>query len=143
MRRLLVVAIGSVAISLSVACDNSGGSSAVTAPTAPSTTETFTGTVNPQGSDSHTFTVTATGELDVTLTAAGPPSTISVGLGLGTPSTTDPTVCSLLSNAALSTQAATTPQLVGTAAPGSYCVAVFDVGNQSAAVTYTVTVTHT
>ena len=33
-------------------------------------------------------------------------------------------------------------ELAGTIAAGSYCVAVFDVGNQAAAIDYAVTVVH-
>jgi len=48
----------------------------------------------------------------------------------------------LLANASLATPAGTTAQLSGTIAPGNYCVSIFDVGNQTAQVGYTVTVSH-
>jgi hypothetical protein len=99
----------------------------------------FTGTVQVGGTDNHTFTTTASGTLSVTLTAAGPPATIFMGLGVGTPSGT---TCVLLSGGSTATPAGTTPQLSGTIAAGSYCVSVFDIGNQTAPVTYSVTVTH-
>ena len=128
---------------LAVACDNSGGST--TAPTVttapPSTVETFNGSVDPQGSAFNTFTVGQTGEVDVTLTAAGPPATIFMGLGIGVPAT-DGSSCSLLSTASISTQATTTPQLSGTASPGPLCVKIWDIGNQTATVQYTITVAH-
>ena len=41
-----------------------------------------------------------------------------------------------------STQASTTPALSGTIAAGTYCVAVFDAGNQSAPVDYSLTLVH-
>ena len=92
------------------------------------------------GSDTHTFTVAlSNGQLNVILTAAGPPATISMGLGVGTQSGT---TCTLLSGGATATPAGATAQLSGTVSAGTYCVAVFDVGNQSADVTYSVTVTH-
>jgi hypothetical protein len=128
-------------IALSVACDNSGGSTSPTTPVV-LTTETFTGTVQPAGSDSHNFTVAQQGEVDVTLTSAGPPPTIFMGLGLGTPGTTSGT-CALQASVSISTQAGSTPQLPVTAPQaGIYCFSVYDIGNQTAAVDYTVTVAH-
>ena len=110
------------------------------APTPVATTETFTGTVSVAGNDVHPFTVTAAnGNLSVTLTAAGPPSTIFMGLGVGAYSGT---TCTLISTGTITTQAGSAAQLSGTISAGSYCVMVFDVGNQSAPVTYTAVVTH-
>src|SRR5262249_20768444 len=134
------------AVAFAVACaacghSSSSGTNLTTSPSAATKTETFSGTVNQGTMDFHTFTVTVTGEVDVTLTAAGPPSTIFMGLGVGLP-TSDGSACTLLTGASVLTQAATTPQLAGTAAPGTYCVAVFDAGNLSAAITYSVTVAH-
>ena len=122
---------------LAAACDN-GSSTPVLTP-ATISTEMFTGTVAVQGSDFHNFTVAQNGQVDVTLTTAGPPSSIFMGLGIGVPSGT---TCSLLTNASVSTQAGATAQLSGTAAAATYCVVVFDVGNQSAPVDYAVTVAH-
>jgi hypothetical protein len=48
----------------------------------------------------------------------------------------------LLNNAYLTTQAGAAPQLSGTAGAGSYCVVVYDVGNQTGPITYAVTVSH-
>src|SRR5215813_3784119 len=47
------------------------------APTA--TTESFTGTVQTGGSDFKPFTTTLTGQVNIILTAAGPPATIFMG----------------------------------------------------------------
>ena len=119
-----------------------GGSSSSTnpvAPTASATTETFNGTIDVGGSDSHNFTVAQSGgQVNVTLTAAGPPTTIFMGVGVGTPSGN---TCSLIAQAPPS-QASTIAQLSGTAQAGTYCVVVFDIGNQTAQVSYTVTVSH-
>ena len=48
----------------------------------------------------------------------------------------------LLSGGSTAVPAGVTAQLSGTIAAGSYCVSVFDIGNQSAPVTYAVTITH-
>jgi hypothetical protein len=93
------------------------------------------------GSDFHTFTVVAAGEVDITLTAAGPPSTIFMGIGVGTPSS-DGTTCALISGASTIQPAGNVPQLSGTANPGNYCISVYDVGNQTAPITYTIAVVH-
>ena len=71
------------------ACGGNSDSSTTATPSAPTpttaaSTESFSGTVSVAGNDFHPFTVaTAGATLSVTLTAAGPPSTIFVGLGLG------------------------------------------------------------
>ena len=109
----------------------------VVAPT--TTTQTFTGTVAVGSNAAHGFTVSSGGQVQVTLTAAGPPATIVMGLGIGSPSAGS---CVLFTNGAVSTAAGTTPQLSGTAPSGSYCVAIFDVGNQTGPIDYTITVMH-
>ena len=48
----------------------------------------------------------------------------------------------ILTGGSLVTPAGTTAQLSGTAAAGSYCIVVYDVGNQTSDITYSVTVTH-
>jgi hypothetical protein len=136
MRRVIPLAL--LMALATVACDN-GSSTPV--PTSPSTltTETFSGTVAVGSSDFHTFAATQGGTVSVTLNAAGPPATIFMGLGIGTPSSS---TCALLSGATADTQAGTTSQLSGTLDAGSYCVEVFDVGNETTPVNYSVTVAH-
>jgi hypothetical protein len=137
MKRLALVLL----LVLLEACNRTSSTGLPTAVT-PLVTETFSGTIDIGGLDFHNFMVPTSGEVDVTLTAAGPPSTIFMGLGVGTP-TSDNSTCTLISNATTITQARSTPQLSGTAsAAGTFCVAVYDVGNQSAQITYTVTVAH-
>src|SRR6476469_8123743 len=60
----------------------------LTAPTNPPTISDppITGTVAVGGSAFGTFVVSQTGDVQVTLTQAGPPPTITVGLGIGVPS---------------------------------------------------------
>jgi hypothetical protein len=113
-----------------------------TTPSTPSvtrTTETFSGTVQVGGSDFHSFRVSATGPTDVTLTSAGPPATIVMGLALGTASDSG---CARLTGASIDTAAGASPQLAGLTSAGSLCVQVRDVGNQTAPVTYSVSVVH-
>ena len=125
------------------ACDNGGSPSVV--PTAPTvlTTETFTGTVDVGGSDFHTFNAATGGEVDITLAAAGPPTTIFMGLGIGQPSGSPPTcVLFTATGATVYTPAGSIPQIVGTISAGTFCVQVYDIGNQLAQISYTVTVAH-
>jgi hypothetical protein len=128
-----------VCVLAGVACG--GGDSTVNfvQPTPTLVTENFSGTVAIGGSDTHSFNVASSGQVNVTLTAAGPPPTIFMGIGVGTPSGT---TCTILTNGSTAAPAGTTAQISGTIAAGSYCVTVFDIGNQTAAVTYTLTVTH-
>jgi len=116
-------------------------SSAATSPTGTLSTETFTGAVDVGGQAAHPFTVAASGssEATVDLTTAGPPSTIFMGVGVGSYSNS---VCTLLTNGYAIVQARATAQLSGTLTGGSYCVMVYDAGNQTAQVSYTVVVTH-
>jgi hypothetical protein len=98
-----------------------GGDSSGSVVSAPTTlvTESFTGTVAVGTSDFHTFSVSNGGAINVTLTAAGPPSTIYMGIGLGTPSASS---CAFLTNGSVVAPAGVTAQLAGTISAGTYCV---------------------
>jgi hypothetical protein len=113
--------------------------STTTAPTVTRTTETFSGTVAVGGSAFNSFRVAATGVTEVTLTTAGPPATIVMGLAIGT---VDDAGCTRLTGAAINTAAGSTAQLAGLTTSGTLCVQVRDIGNQTAAVSYTVSVLH-
>ena len=133
-----------LAIALAAAgCSGGNSSSSTVAPTGPTATlvnETFSGTVGVSGNDFNPFTVTlGNTSLTVTLTAAGPPPTIFMGLGIGA---YNASTCTLLTNGSVSTQAGSAAQLAGTISAGAYCVMVYDIGNQIAPVTYTVTLSH-
>ena len=139
-RRAVWVGLGFIVLTVSACGGSSTTSPTTTGPTTAPTSEVFTGTVPVGGIDSHTFNVAlSNGQVNIILTAAGPPATIFMGLGIGAPSGS---TCSLFSGGSLVTQASTTAQLSGTAQAGAYCVSVYDAGNQSADITYSVTVTH-
>lgn len=121
------------------ACGGDDTSSTPTTPSVPRTTETFTNTVAVGGSAFNSFRVAATGVTEATLTAAGPPATVVMGLAIGTVSDAG---CTRLTGASVNAAAGTTAQLSGTTSPGTLCVQVRDIGNQTAAVTYSVSVTH-
>jgi hypothetical protein len=138
MRLTPRIALAIVAL-LSVSACHNDTTPAATTPTATRTTETFSGTVGVGGADSHTFTISAAGNVDVTLTAATPPATVVMGMSIGTPGTDR---CVAVAGGTTQTAAGSSVQLSGVASPGTMCVDVHDPGGLSAPVTYTVTVTH-
>jgi hypothetical protein len=105
----------------------------------PIMTQIFTGVVPVGGSLSNNFPVTAGGPVNVTLTAAGPPSNIVMGLALGTPLGS---TCQPNPTATTSTAAGIIPQLSGTLGQGAYCVEIADIGQATGPVTFSITITH-
>jgi hypothetical protein len=126
-----------LALVLSAAC-TSNNSTGPAEPSGPLVTETFTGTIAPQGSAFHVFELSRVSNVYVVLMSAGPPANISMGLAVGTPG--GRTGCAAIRT--VTTAAGTTAQLSGTADPGQYCIQIFDVGNVSAPVAYTIAVVH-
>jgi hypothetical protein len=128
---------GAVAAALTLAA--CGGSSTTTAtnPNAPTTTDTFTGTLAAGGVDLQSFTVSQAGTVTVTLATVAPQSTITVGLGLGQPSGT---TCTLFSTDETARMGSVE---TGTVDVGSYCVEIYDLGNVQTSDTFTITINHT
>jgi len=128
---------GAVAAALAFAACGGSSTTTATSPTAPTTTDTFTGTLGAGGVDLHNFTVSQAGTITVTLASVAPQGTITVGLGLGQPSGT---ACSLISTDETARMGSVEQGTVGV---GSYCVEIYDLGNVQASDTYTITVNHT
>ena len=124
---------------LATACNRNDSTPAPTTPTVARTTDTFSGTVAVGGDDFHSFSIAASGNVDVTLTAATPPATIVMGLSIGMPGDGR---CVPVAGGSTQTPPGSAVQLSGVASPGTLCVDVRDVGGETAPVTYTVTVTH-
>ena len=139
MQKGLALAAVALLVGAAACNKNSSTTTTPTTPTVTRTTDTFSGTVPIGGSAVHGFTVTVTGTIDVTLTAATPPAAIVMGISVGTPADGK---CTALAGASVLATAGSSAQLSGVASPGTLCVDVHDVGNQTAAVGYTVTVTH-
>jgi hypothetical protein len=133
-----VVGIG-LLVAFTVGCGDDNAPSGVTTPSVTRTTDTFSGTVQVAGSAFHSFRVAQTGTTEVTLTAATPPATVVMGLAIGT---VDDAGCTRLTGGSVNTAAGSTPQLAGITSTGTLCVQIRDVGNQTAAVSYSVSVTH-
>ncbi len=121
--------------------------------TAPTTTvkpvtETFTGTINPAGSNVHTIVAALTGgAVTATLTAVGPDATKTLGFSLGT---YNPTlnICTVVFDNPAALPGAVFNASATTA--GFYCARVYDNGSVAAGAadgtassfSYTVTVAH-
>jgi hypothetical protein len=146
MRRLRYIIVGAtltLAATGAAACGGSSSTSNIAAPTGTVVTETFTGTVQQSATNVHSFMVTTPGSISITLTSAGPPPTITMGLGIGNPDASGN--CIFLSGGTTQAIASTTtPQLSGNlTSSGAYCVAIGDIGNAAGPITYTIAVSHT
>jgi hypothetical protein len=146
MRRLTQVAVAAslaVIVSAVAACGGSNSTSNIATPSGTLTNDTFNGTVQPGATNVHNFTVTTPGSVTVTMTAAGPPATITMGLGIGNPDGSGNCIF-LQGGTTQAIASTTTPQLSGNlTASGQYCVAIGDIGNAAGPITYTVVVSHT
>ena len=115
-------------------------STTTTTVASPTATELFAGRVTVGGSTFYSFTVVENGTVNVTLADVGGasvPSTVWLGLGIGTPNGED---CS--TSATVNTAAGSAVHLTGTYAPGVYCVRVWDIGNLAAVAAFNVTIAH-
>lgn len=117
------------------ACGSSADNPVAPTPlAAANVTEDFSGTIAVSGSQVHPFPVPARSTISVTLVAIGPLPTLSVGLGVGT---WDGASCTLIG---VDNNARQASVLSGTVDPANFCAAVFDNGNLTAPITYTVRV---
>jgi hypothetical protein len=124
----------------STATSPSSTSTTTTTVASPTTTELFSGRVNVGGSAFYSFTVVENGTVNVTLADVGGasvPSTVWLGLGIGTPSAED---CATSST--VNTPSGSSVHLTSTYAPGVYCVRVWDIGNLVAVAAFNVTIAH-
>jgi hypothetical protein len=141
VRRLFLSLLIPALVTITSACTNPLSSlfgNPTTASTETSTTDSFNGTLAPNGSLVFTFSVATAGTVAVTLTSVSPATTGPLGLGVGPSSSGSCTIANSTSGAI----AAGTPQLSAMESPGTYCVRVSDAGSLTTASTVTVTVTH-
>lgn len=102
--------------------------------------EDFDGIVPTGGSAFYSFSFAQSGTVALRLVAVSGtvvPSTVMLGVGIGTPSGTDCTTTSTITTAA-----GASAQLTGTYAAGVYCAKVFDVGNLFGPATFTLNIAH-
>jgi hypothetical protein len=132
-----VLGRGVVVLALAGAVESCGGDT--TTPTTPTNViDTFNGTLAAQGSVQFPFTVTTPGVVSATVTSLNPQATITVGFGLGQPSAG---VCNLITGA-FSESAKVGQPISGTIGAGSYCVALYDIGNVVGTDDFVITLSH-
>ena len=132
MRVLVRIATALTAAALATSCDLPPG------PSTPIVTETFAGSIGPQGANVYRFVVISSSTVSVRLSEVDP-AAIALGLGLGTPK--NDLDCTLLSSNP-SAVVQERPQISVTTNPGAYCVQVFDSGSVSSSASFSVVVTH-
>ena len=135
MRRLAIVALA--AALGAAACGDDSSSDPGTAPTIPTTTNTFTGSLNPNGGRTETFITARSGTVTATLVSLGPDSGLTVGFGLGT---WNGNACQMT---LVKDNAVQTSAIIGAASnAGTLCVRIYDQGNLTAPVDYQIDVVH-
>lgn len=122
-------------------CALSAGCSDDPAPTTPEPpaqiNETFTGTINPLGADTHLFATQVTGQATATIDSLAPDGTAKVTFMFGT---WNGVYCSVQF---VTDDATTGTRFVGNASgPGAFCVRISDIGKLTAPTTYSITVGH-
>lgn len=137
MQRMFRGALLLTAALLAAGCDNTVQNGTTPTEPAPTTTDTFTGTININGAQTHTFPVAASGIVTATLSEVTPDNTIAVGLVLGTWNGVSCTT--VLSN----NSAVQGNTLIGNVTGlGTLCARIHDVGKLTAALDYKLTVVH-
>lgn len=128
-------------------CGSSSSASTLTTPTATATstlaTDTFTGSIEQNGTAVYPFSVTTAGYgLLAGYTSISPSSVVALGLGIGSWDASSST-CSLNVSQNDTGRSGSTA-LTGTPANGNYCLRIYDAGNIPTGVTasYTVQVQH-
>ena len=134
MSRLSILA---VAVALATAACGSDTPTTPTTPTTVTVTDTFAGTLTPNGAASYQFTTATSGTLTATLATLAPNSSLIVGLALGTWSGN---ACQIILSKDSATQASFI-QGQGSQA-STFCVRIYDVGNVVDPATYEIQVNH-
>jgi hypothetical protein len=131
----IAAALSIMAMMLATACSDPQ-LPAAPVPAPATITDTFTGTLIPASTNTHSFAVGQVGGVKVTLNDVEPAA--AVGIGIGTPS-----VAGCLTASSTTAVAGTTTLMSGTATvTGNFCISVSDVGNLVEPVVYTISVTH-
>ena len=108
-----------------------------TEPTPTPVTEVFSGTLTVNGAVTHPYASMSSGTTTATLTALGPDSGDTVGLGLGTYTAG---VCEVRLANDLAVQSSVVTGVVG--GIGALCVRIYDVGQLAGPVAYEIEVFH-
>jgi hypothetical protein len=135
MSRLISASVLVFVCALAAGC---GDDAAPTTPEPPAQiSETFVGTINPLGADTHFFTTQQTGQAIATLDSLAPNSAARVTLMFGTWNGEYCTVTFVTDEATTGTR------FIGNASgPGAFCVRISDIGKITEPATYSITVSH-
>jgi hypothetical protein len=126
-----------VVLALGAAACGSDTTTTPTTTTPVTVTDTFAGTLTPNGGASYSFTTAQSGNVTATLSSLTPDSTLVVGLALGT---WNGNSCQVIIRKDQATQSS---YVIGAAsAAGSLCVTIYDVGNVVDPATYQIQVNH-
>jgi hypothetical protein len=128
-----------LALSLALGAAACGSDTATpTTPTTPVTvTDTFAGTLTPNGGASYAFTTAASGTVTATLATLSPNTTLIVGLALGT---WNGNACQIILSKDSATQFS---YIIGQASQANtFCVRIYDVGNVTDPQAYEIQVNH-
>ncbi len=141
--RLPFIALLGLALLVS-SCDKSTTSPSTTTdtrtPAAATVTESFVGVLPVGGASFYSFSLTQYSTVNLTLNSvsgAGVPSTVMLGLGIGAPSGTTCTT-----STTTNTASGTAVQVTGAYEAGVYCANVSDIGNLFAPANFDVTIAH-
>jgi len=126
--------LGFIAAMVGACGDETSTPTSPTTPTTPAA-ETWSSALAPGGTSSRSFTVTAAGTINVTMTSAGS----TVGLGVGLPRLSGGG-CRL--GVSVNTGGGSAPQISTQADAGQYCVQVFDLGTLTDPIPFTLTIDH-
>ena len=131
---VLLVLLG--ALLSSVACR---GAESPTAPTAVESpvTVTFASSLYAKGTVTRLFTAAQAGAVTVTLDSLGQPVVVGLALGL---TRADGAGCH--GTTSVDTTAGSSPQIASQVDAGNYCVSIYDVGNVSDPVAFSITLVH-
>jgi hypothetical protein len=136
VRRLLTLGLSVSLIALAAAGCGGDLTDLETGPSG-TVTETFTGTLNPNGGSTHVFVVSGQGAITATLTALGDDNTRIVGLALGNWNNNACQLAAANDNAVVSAPLAAT-----VSAAGNICARVYDSKGVPDATAYTLEVIH-
>jgi hypothetical protein len=106
---------------------------------APTTTETFTGSITVNGAAVHTVNIAAAGRVEATLTEVAPDPAIAVGFALGTWDATRSICQQIIPNDSARQGDILTGNVTG---PGQLCARIYDTGKLTASINYSISVTH-
>jgi hypothetical protein len=109
---------------------------AATTPTTP-TTRTWASIIGPGGAASQSLTASQAGTVTVTLNSAGPPADVLLGFGVGVP-TAERAGCGL--GKSVEARPSASPALTVDVEAGAYCIKVYDPGQGTTDIQFSLTV---